>query len=246
MFDIDDIDDDLNFSLSEEEKKSISILIVDESSGERGVLRQALNSLGFAPVRDASNFVQALEQLDAENYTHLLFSTKPGHEASLDFLRQSLKFQEALIAVPIAKTASTDEVFNMIRFGARGYLLQPFSLDSLNRTLNIATKAEPVPELVNALQHSSKAFAQITANCLDKLVQALNDDRNKKSYEDILDLRRTMKQVALLGQSLSHLGYNDFVKHVSSSFLEISRKRRTRLGVLRTKLEKERNSRISP
>ncbi|MDD2943249.1 MAG: hypothetical protein PHC51_09825 [bacterium] len=244
MFNIDDIDDDLNFSLSEEEKKSISVLVVDESAGERGVLRLALNNLGFTPVRDAGNFAQALEQLSAENYTHLLFSTKSGHEASLAFLRQSLELREAIIAIPVAKTAATNEVFNMIRFGARGYLLQPFSSDSLNRTFNIATKAEPVPELVNALQHSTKAFAQITANCLDKLVQALNDDKNKRSYEDILDLRRTMKQVALLGQSLSHLGYNDFVKHVNSSFMEISRKRRSRLGILRTKLEQERNSRI--
>ncbi|MDI6651421.1 response regulator [Gluconobacter japonicus] len=112
---------------------SMSVLLVDDQTSIRSLLRNSLVQLGFVHVAGVRNGIEALEHLKA-NPTHLIIS---------DFNMPDMDGLELLIAVRAssqnAKTgfimltgqASKELVQQAISSGVNNFLAKPFTTSSL-------------------------------------------------------------------------------------------------------------------
>jgi DNA-binding NarL/FixJ family response regulator len=237
-------DEDTRYQMTPRDRRRCCVLAIEPDPSERSILRYALSNLGYGQVVDSASHRRGMHLIKQDSFSHIVFAANPNHEAALDFLLDTLQVDAKIVALPIAPSATVSQVFDMIRAGAKGYLLKPFSSLALDETLSIATKADPVPNLINDVGNDTEAFISITASCLDKLVDSLRDLKaGKCTREEVEHTRTNLKQMTLLARTLGQCPEQDFVKFVTEKFFEIARHKVTRLERLRKQLAHDRERR---
>ena len=115
------------------------ILIVDDSPAMRAFVRRVIELSGFdvAGCLEASNGAQALDVLQTEWVDAILSDINmPGMDGE-EFLRR-LEVDEALRRIPVI-IISTDgtqtRIEQMLRLGARGYVMKPFRPEALRKEI---------------------------------------------------------------------------------------------------------------
>lgn len=115
--------------------KSISALIVDDSSVMRKIVERCLRQAGieFSSVLEAGNGKEALELLQSHAVDLILSDINMP-------VMNGLEFVEALSAIPAVKSvpvvmitteASESSVLKALSCGARGYIRKPFTPDEV-------------------------------------------------------------------------------------------------------------------
>jgi two-component system chemotaxis response regulator CheY len=126
---------------------NIKVLLIDDHDLSRSLLRQILKDAGFAKVREAADGAAGLAI--ARHFLPeiiCLDNQMPG-KSGLEMLA------EFKVAVPLSAvlmiTASNDKdtVLACIKAGARGYILKPFSADTLVKLIEgtLAKQKAPLP-----------------------------------------------------------------------------------------------------
>jgi two-component system chemotaxis response regulator CheY len=112
-------------------------LIVDDFMTMRRVLRSLLHQIGFDDVDEAADGAAALESLCVEMVdvviTDIEMPTMNGFE-----LLESIKKDARLKHLPVlmvAAEARRDEIVRAVHSGAAGYLVKPFSRETLEERL---------------------------------------------------------------------------------------------------------------
>lgn len=118
---------------SDRDPRDIRILVVDDFSGMRNILRHTLNLIGYDNVMEARNAQDALQRLSEES-CHLIISdwTMPNM-SGLEFL-QALQQDHRLCKVPflmITAKAERDSVIAAAEAGVAHYMIKPFSAEDL-------------------------------------------------------------------------------------------------------------------
>jgi len=116
------------------------LLVVDDFRTMRRVLRSLLREMGLDDVDEAGDGAAALERLRAEPadlvITDIEMPTLNGFE-----LLSAIKKDERLKQVPVlmlAAEARKDDIVRCIQAGAAGYLVKPFTRETLEKKLRIA------------------------------------------------------------------------------------------------------------
>ena len=119
------------------------LLVVDDFRTMRRVLRSLLREMGLDDVDEAGDGAAALERLRAEPadlvITDIEMPTLNGFE-----LLSAIKKDERLRHVPVlmlAAEARKDEIVRCIQAGAAGYLVKPFTRETLEEKLRAALPA---------------------------------------------------------------------------------------------------------
>jgi len=119
------------------------LLVVDDFRTMRRVLRGLLRDMGLDDVAEAGDGAAALERLRAEPVdlviTDIEMPTLNGFE-----LLSAIKKDERLKHVPVlmlAAEARKDEIVRCIQAGAAGYLVKPFTRETLEEKLRAALPA---------------------------------------------------------------------------------------------------------
>ena len=119
------------------------LLVVDDFRTMRRVLRSLLREMGLDDVDEAGDGAAALERLRAEPadlvITDIEMPTLNGFE-----LLSAIKKDERLKQVPVlmlAAEARKDDIVRCIQAGAAGYLVKPFTRETLEEKLRIALPA---------------------------------------------------------------------------------------------------------
>ena len=119
------------------------ILVVDDFMTMRRVVRGLLREMGLDDVDEAGDGAAALERLRAEPadlvITDIEMPTLNGCE-----LLSAIKKDERLRHVPVlmlAAEARKDEIVRCIQAGAAGYLVKPFTRETLEEKLRAALPA---------------------------------------------------------------------------------------------------------
>ena len=119
------------------------LLVVDDFRTMRRVLRGLLRDMGLDDVAEAGVGAAALERLRAEPVdlviTDIEMPTLNGFE-----LLSAIKKDERLRHVPVlmlAAEARKDEIVRCIQAGAAGYLVKPFTRETLEEKLRAALPA---------------------------------------------------------------------------------------------------------
>lgn len=121
----------------------MKILIVDDSSSIRNILKNSLNSLGYSDVLEANDGLEAQLVLDENKDIKLMLVDWKMPNMSGYELLQIVKNSSSLKHIPIimVTTASEKEdVMKAIKAGASNYLIKPFTKDVLAEKIKATIK----------------------------------------------------------------------------------------------------------
>ncbi len=114
-----------------------SVLVVDDQKAMIGLIRSLLVDLGFQDIRDASDGTVALEKLRTETFGLVLSDLYMEPVSGLDLLR-TMRADKKINTIPfvmITASAQPETLTEARALGANGYILKPFSITTLRRTL---------------------------------------------------------------------------------------------------------------
>jgi len=115
------------------------ILIVDDPSDNRKELAQSLKRIGF-PVESASDGLQAMDKFRSTKYSAVIANEQtPGIEGE-DVLGSVKKMSPQIPVIIIAANGTVHNAVEAMHAGASNYLLKPFSVETLEKTVKKAIR----------------------------------------------------------------------------------------------------------
>jgi two-component system chemotaxis response regulator CheY len=118
-------------------KPKIRIMVVDDFSGMRSILKQTLHLLGYDQVLEARSGQDALQKLKDIDCELIISDWTMPQMSGLEFL-SALKGDERLSKVPFLMiTAKTERVsvIEAAQAGVSHYMIKPFSADMLQKKI---------------------------------------------------------------------------------------------------------------
>ena len=113
------------------------ILIIDDQLDNRKELTRSLERVGF-PVESASDGLQALDKFRSTKYSMVITNEQtPGIEGG-DVLGSVKKISPQIPVIVIAANGTVHNAVEAMHAGASDYLLKPFSVETLEKTVKKA------------------------------------------------------------------------------------------------------------
>ncbi len=117
--------------------RSMPILIVDDFSTMRRIVKSCLRSLGFENVLEAEDGEIALEQLRNQDVNFIISDWNMPNMMGIDLLR-AVRSDDKLKTVPflmITAEAQKENVIEAAKAGASNYIVKPFTPDMLQQKI---------------------------------------------------------------------------------------------------------------
>lgn len=224
-------------TMSPAERNRVSILVVEPDSLERNNLRTCLKSLGFGAIADAPNHGVALERFNDRKFTHIIFDAKKSNYPVRDWLVKVFEMDSDLVALPSSSDPSVDDVFDLLVVGARGYLVKPFTIDTVDQAIIMATKGEPIADAVLNAKDRNEALVAILLSSLDKTATTLRQAQQfETAKRELPRLMAVFKRSADLALTFAKGGSDGLLEALEKFCIERSKGPATRLGRLRKRL----------
>lgn len=117
--------------------RMISVVVADDQSSMRSLIRHGLSQLGFTDIREASDGDAALKAL-ATKPAHLILSdlNMPGMDG-LGFLK-TVRESDALkktAFIMLTGSSDRDSVQRAIQLGVNNYIVKPFTVANLRERI---------------------------------------------------------------------------------------------------------------
>lgn len=116
---------------------TVKVLVVDDILSMRHIVKRALLEIGFNDIHDAHNGEEGLEKLRTGGFGLLLLDWNMPVMSGIDMLR-TIRADAALRSLPvlmITAEAQAEQIMEAVRAGVSGYLVKPFSTQSLQEKL---------------------------------------------------------------------------------------------------------------
>jgi two-component system chemotaxis response regulator CheY len=116
---------------------NMKILVVDDFSTMRRIVRNLLKELGFSNVHEAEDGVDALQKLRAETFEFVVSDWNMPNMTGIDLLREIRK-DDALKHLPVLMVtaeAKKENIIEAAQAGASGYVVKPFTAITLDEKL---------------------------------------------------------------------------------------------------------------
>ena len=122
-------------------------LVIDDSLPMRRIITNVLSRLGHTDVVLAANGREALKRVETERVDFVITDWYMPEMSGLDFLR-TLRGKEATKDVPIVivtANGSRDDVAQAIQLRVNGYVLKPFTAETLKDRIGAICAAKGSP-----------------------------------------------------------------------------------------------------
>jgi len=118
--------------------KNIKILIVDDLSAMRRIIKNVLRDLGFNHISEADDGMMALPMLQGGDYDLLITDwSMPGMQG-IDLLRH-VRSDDRLNTLPVLMVTAEqkpEQIDEAVQAGVNGYIIKPFSPQTLKEKLD--------------------------------------------------------------------------------------------------------------
>ncbi|MCB0332161.1 MAG: response regulator [Bdellovibrionales bacterium] len=230
-------------ALTPKERKKISLLVIESDPDTRQILRTCLQKLGYGSAYFVADHHAGEKVLAERPFTHIIFESKTTTMPPDAFLIKALTYDRKIVALASSSSPAIDDVFELLRIGARGFLAKPISMESVDMALIMATKGERFSETILNSKNRNEAFAALTAATLDKAATALRQSKDfataRRDYPHFMgDLRNSVR----LGSTFAKGGEEQFLEDLVDFFVALASGPASRLGRLRKRLRKQRGS----
>ena len=118
--------------------KNLKILIVDDFSTMRRIVRNLLKELGYTNVDEAEDGVAALQKLKGGSFQFVVSDWNMPNMTGIDLLR-AIRADAALRHLPVLMVtaeAKKENIIEAAQSGASGYVVKPFTAATLEEKLN--------------------------------------------------------------------------------------------------------------
>jgi len=118
--------------------KNLKILVVDDFSTMRRIVRNLLKELGYTNVDEAEDGVVALQKLKGSNFQFVVTDWNMPNMTGIELLR-AIRADVALKQLPvlmITAEAKKENIIEAAQSGASGYIVKPFTAGTLEEKLN--------------------------------------------------------------------------------------------------------------
>ena len=115
----------------------LRILVVDDFSTMRRIVRQLLKELGFSNIEEAEDGAMALSKLQSEPFDFVVSDWNMPNMPGIDLLR-AIRGDEKLKHLPvlmITAEARKENIIEAAQAGASGYIVKPFTAATLDEKL---------------------------------------------------------------------------------------------------------------
>lgn len=232
-----------NLIMSPAERSNSHVLIIEADPMERNNLRTAIKSLGYGGVSDVPNHAMALEKLQQRHFTHIIFDAKKTNMPPRDFLAAALEGGQELVCIPSSYEPNVDDVFDLLIMGARGYLCKPFTIDTVEQAIVMATKGEPIADAVLHAKDRNEALVAIMMGSLDKAATILRQSYQfETAKREVPKAFTSFKRAADLAKTFAKGGDEGLIEAIEKFCIDRSKGPATRLGRLRKRLQSNRTT----
>ncbi len=116
----------------------IRILIVDDFSTMRRIIKNILKQLGYENVEEAENGADAYEKLDSEKFDFIITDWNMPVMDGLGLLKKVRTDPDMkhLPVLMVTAEAEKDKVVTAIQAGVNNYIVKPFTADVLQDKMN--------------------------------------------------------------------------------------------------------------
>jgi len=117
---------------------NMKILVVDDMSTMRRIVKNIMKQLGFANIEEAENGQDALTKLHAESYGFVISDWNMPVMTGIDMLR-AIRADDKLKALPVLMVtaeAQKENLIEAIQAGVSNYIVKPFTAEVLQEKMN--------------------------------------------------------------------------------------------------------------
>ena len=116
---------------------SMKILVVDDMSTMRRIVKNILKQLGFNNLEEAENGQEALTKLKADNYGFVVSDWNMPVMTGIDMLR-AIRADEKLKTTPVLMVTAEAQQSNLVeavQAGVSNYIVKPFTAETLQEKI---------------------------------------------------------------------------------------------------------------
>ncbi len=117
---------------------SMKILVVDDMSTMRRIVKNILKQLGFNNLEEAENGQDALTKLKADNYGFVVSDWNMPVMMGIDMLR-AIRADEKLKKIPVLMVtaeAQKENLMEAVQAGVSNYVVKPFTAETMQEKIN--------------------------------------------------------------------------------------------------------------
>lgn len=117
--------------------KNMKILIVDDFSTMRRIIKNLLRDLGYENTHEADDGITALPMLQSGEFDFLIVDWNMPRMSGIDLLRM-VRADEQLAAMPVLMVTAEqkrEQIVEAANAGVNGYIIKPFTAVSLKEKL---------------------------------------------------------------------------------------------------------------
>jgi two-component system chemotaxis response regulator CheY len=117
---------------------NMKVLVVDDMSTMRRIVKNILKQLGFSNLEEAENGQDALGKLKADNYGFVVSDWNMPIMMGIDMLR-AIRADEKLKHIPVLMVtaeAQKENLMEAIQAGVSNYIVKPFTAETMQEKIN--------------------------------------------------------------------------------------------------------------
>ena len=117
---------------------NMKVLVVDDMSTMRRIVKNILKQLGFTNLEEAKNGQDALAKLKTEPYGFVVSDWNMPIMMGIDLLR-SIRADDQLKHIPVLMVtaeAQKENLMEAIQAGVSNYIVKPFTADTMQDKIN--------------------------------------------------------------------------------------------------------------
>jgi two-component system chemotaxis response regulator CheY len=118
--------------------KNLKMLVVDDFSTMRRIVRNLLKELGFHNVEEAEDGVSALNKLQSGRFEFVVTDWNMPNMSGIELLKNIRKDPNLkdLPVLMVTAEAKRENIVEAAQSGANGYIVKPFTATTLEEKLN--------------------------------------------------------------------------------------------------------------
>jgi two-component system chemotaxis response regulator CheY len=118
--------------------RHMPILIVDDFSTMRQIVKKSLKQLGFDNITEAVDGADALNKLQSEEFKFVISDWNMPNMMGIELLR-AIRGDDKLKSLPflmVTAEAQKDNIIEAAKAGVSQYIIKPFTVDSLEQKID--------------------------------------------------------------------------------------------------------------
>ena len=117
--------------------KDMKILVVDDFSTMRRIIKNLLRDIGFTNVTEADDGTSALQMLEKGDFDFIVTDWNMPGMQGIDLLK-AIREDPELAALPVLMVTAEskkDQIIAAVQAGVNGYVLKPFTAQTLKEKI---------------------------------------------------------------------------------------------------------------